>query len=143
MRLAFTAIVLYASIGNAQTEVRHDISGVVVDQQGQAVANIAVHGMAPDETFKTTTDAQGHFKLNVGRFALANTTLVAEDIPGKRIAVAISNYEKPFSADEPISITLQPARELPVSVLNADGDPSAATIVYAYFGDWPVISICL
>ncbi len=96
------------------------LEGIVVDEGGKAVPDVAVTLLTWDKNRLVTTDAQGRFQLTAeptpsGAIYAAVLAAKGED----RLGFVSVYQEKP----EPVRVVLKPSKPLAVRVVDRDGKP--------------------
>lgn len=141
LALALLVVLSGVTVGRSQQpEIgfqNRPVKGLVVDQQNQPVADVAVRCLARGEFFETKTDANGRFELIFDAMGFHDKAILAEDTQGKRMGIALKDFFVATFPGKHLTITLEPTTEMPVVVLDAKGDPVGAADVCALFGRWP------
>lgn len=104
------------------------IRGVVVDEGGQPVKGVAVNALRAPKANETITAADGTFTVSVDRRG-SRWPLLADESGGGRLgfwrAAKDWGIHPPDEINETVRIVLKVARELPVIVVDKDGQPLA------------------
>lgn len=102
-----------------------NVTGVVVDESGQAVAgaNVAARYWRGEAT--GVTDSDGRFTLAVPTKRRRGATLTATAADG-----TLGFAMLPWSEPKPLRIVLKPARVIDATVVDREGKPATAVTVY-------------
>lgn len=121
----------------AEEIAQAEVTGQVVDEHGKPVPDIAIRSFAYISVDQTKTNADGKFTVSVDEKRLRQLAIVATDTAGNRMGLFNAKYK---DLPKQISISLEPCRELPVEVTDAEGSPCEAAIVGALIESQAVAS---
>jgi beta-lactamase regulating signal transducer with metallopeptidase domain len=112
------------------------LHGLVVDENEKPAAGVEVtleaYGDEPQPV--ATSDAKGRFELRIAHNKWKSLTLTARANEGKLIGTLRLPGEEPALEESQLKITLAPAREIPVRVVDGTGQPVAGALAGVFAG---------
>lgn len=115
------------------------VTGTVVDQEGNGVSGVTVEAWAFRDTRNTRTDERGEFRIDVPTARLRGLPLIARADDDRLMSFHRVPWETKEGAPiDPVELILQPPKSVTVVVHDADGVPigDAEVGVQADFVPW-------